>query len=117
MKQGIHPEYHQASVTCTCGNAYTVGSTLSEMKLDLCSACHPFFTGKQKFVDTAGRVDKYFQKYGEEAQKKFTKKKKKRILSDEEVAALETASEDEAAENIGDEAQETAEATTETTEA
>lgn len=113
MKQGIHPEYHQAQVTCTCGNSFSVGSTLSEIKLDICSGCHPFFTGKQKFVDTAGRVDKYFQKYGEEAQKKFTKKKKKRRLSDEEMAALESAD----AESTEDGEEADAEEAAETTEA
>lgn len=91
MKQGIHPEYHQVNVTCTCGNSFVVGSTMKEIKLDICSGCHPFFTGKQKFVDTAGRVDKYFQKYSEEAQKKYVKKKKRKRLSDEEVAAQDLA--------------------------
>ena len=90
MKEGIHPKYHKAKVTCTCGNEFEVGSTVDEIKLDICSACHPFFTGKQKFVDTAGRVDKFFRKYGEEAQRKFVKKKTKRKrLSDEEVEAME----------------------------
>ena len=89
MKTDIHPKYHQVNVKCTCGNEFTVGSTRKEIKLDICSACHPFFTGKQKFVDTAGRVDKYFQKYGEEAQRKFKKKKKHKRFSDEEVASME----------------------------
>ncbi|HHS51174.1 MAG TPA: 50S ribosomal protein L31 [candidate division Zixibacteria bacterium] len=64
MKKGIHPEYYQAKVVCACGNTWTVGSTKKEIQLDLCSACHPFFTGTQKIVDTAGRVEKFRRKYG-----------------------------------------------------
>ncbi len=86
MKAGIHPEYYEAKVRCACGHEFVVGSTQKEIKLDICSKCHPFFTGKQKFVDTAGRVDKYFRKYGEEAQRKFKKKKKKLKLTEEELA-------------------------------
>lgn len=89
MKQGIHPEYYEAKVRCACKNEFVVGSTKKEIRLDICSKCHPFFTGKQKFVDTAGRVDKYFRKYGEEAQRKYKKKKKKRQLTEEERAQLE----------------------------
>ncbi|MBN2543770.1 50S ribosomal protein L31 [bacterium] len=63
MKKEIHPEYHQAKVTCSCGNSFTVGSTKKEIKLEVCSACHPFFTGKQKLLDTAGRVEKFKKKY------------------------------------------------------
>ena len=99
MKAEIHPKYHQATVRCACGNEFTVGSTKPEIRLDICSACHPFFTGKQKFVDTAGRVDKFFRKYGEEAQKQYVKKKKKRKrLSDEEAAAMDLAADAEASE-------------------
>jgi len=86
VKAGIHPEYYEAKVRCACGHEFVVGSTQKEIKLDICSKCHPFFTGKQKFVDTAGRVDKYFRKYGEEAQRKFKKKKKKLKLTEEELA-------------------------------
>ncbi|MBT3347849.1 MAG: 50S ribosomal protein L31 [Thiotrichales bacterium] len=66
MKSGIHPEYTEVNVTCSCGYAFTTSSTMSDDKLhlDVCSKCHPFFTGKQKIVDTAGRVDKFNQKYG-----------------------------------------------------
>ena len=64
MKKGIHPEYYEAKVTCACGNTFTTGSTQKEIKIDICSECHPFFTGKQKFVDTAGRVEKFKRKYG-----------------------------------------------------
>lgn len=59
MKAGIHPQYFEATVTCACGNTYTVGSTTQDIKLDICSACHPFFTGEMRFVDTMGRVEKF----------------------------------------------------------
>lgn len=65
MKADIHPEYSETSVTCSCGNSFTTRSTLGrDLHIDVCSACHPFFTGKQKIVDSAGRVDKFRQKYG-----------------------------------------------------
>lgn len=64
MKQGIHPEYVEATVTCACGSTFKTRSTKSEIRVEICSACHPFFTGKQKIVDTAGRVEKFMQKYG-----------------------------------------------------
>lgn len=60
MKQDIHPQYHtDCQVTCVCGNAFVTGSTVPEIKVELCSACHPFYTGKQKLVDTGGRVEKF----------------------------------------------------------
>jgi len=64
MKKGIHPQYYQAKVTCACGASWTVGSTRKEFSVDLCSTCHPFFTGKKKMIDTAGRVEKFMKKYG-----------------------------------------------------
>ena len=64
MKKDIHPEYHKINATCACGNEVELGSVNPEMKVEICSACHPFFTGKQKLLDTAGRVDKFNQKYG-----------------------------------------------------
>ncbi|OFW09120.1 MAG: 50S ribosomal protein L31 [Acidobacteria bacterium RIFCSPLOWO2_12_FULL_59_11] len=64
MKTGIHPEYHEVRVICACGNVFTTGSTRKgEMRLEICSNCHPFFTGKQKLVDTAGRVERFDKKY------------------------------------------------------
>ena len=65
MKPGIHPEYIQAVVTCACGETYTTRSTKKEIHLEICSACHPFFTGKQKFVDSAGRVERFQRRYGD----------------------------------------------------
>ena len=60
MKQGIHPEYHQATVTCgSCHTTFTVGSTRQELRVDVCSNCHPFYTGKQTIVDTAGQVERF----------------------------------------------------------
>ena len=63
MKKGIHPEYVKSRVTCACGNTFETRSTKPEIRVEICSSCHPFFTGKQKFVDTAGRVDKYKRRY------------------------------------------------------
>jgi large subunit ribosomal protein L31 len=98
VKPEIHPNYYEAKVRCACGNEFVVGSTQKEIRLDICSKCHPFFTGKQKFVDTAGRVDKYFRKYGDEAQRKYKKKKKKLKLTEEELAReLEMADSEETA--------------------
>lgn len=65
MKAEIHPNYSEVNVTCSCGNSFKTGSTVGEdLNIEVCSQCHPFFTGKQKIVDTAGRVDKFRQKYG-----------------------------------------------------
>jgi len=70
MKDGLHPTYHaEATVTCVCGNTFKTGSTAKELRVDICSACHPFFTGKQKLVDTEGRVDRFRRKYAGVAQK------------------------------------------------
>ncbi len=63
MRQKIHPKYETCTVTCACGNNFETRSTVQTIKLDICGACHPFYTGKQKFVDTAGRVDKFLKKY------------------------------------------------------
>jgi large subunit ribosomal protein L31 len=66
MKAGIHPNYKEVAVTCSCGNKFTTRSTLGKESLhvEVCAACHPFYTGKQKIVDTAGRVEKFRQRYG-----------------------------------------------------
>jgi len=63
MKDNIHPEYKLVNIRCACGNEFQTRSTTGDMNLDICSACHPFFTGKQKLIDTAGRVDKFLKKY------------------------------------------------------
>jgi large subunit ribosomal protein L31 len=64
MKDGIHPEYKKAIVTCVCGNTFETRTTVGNLKIEICSACHPFFTGRQKLVDSAGRVERYNRKYG-----------------------------------------------------
>ena len=63
MKKGIHPEYMECHVSCACGNSFTVLSNKPEMRIDICNACHPFFTGSQKIVDATGRVEKFKNKY------------------------------------------------------
>jgi large subunit ribosomal protein L31 len=63
MKKDIHPKYEKAIISCACGNSFETGSTKKNMKIEICSACHPFFTGKQKIVDTAGRVERFNRKY------------------------------------------------------
>ena len=63
MKQGIHPDYKIATVTCACGNTFETRSTKPQIRVEICSNCHPFFTGKQKIVDTEGRVERFKKKY------------------------------------------------------
>ncbi len=63
MKQGIHPEYNSVNVVCQCGNTFETRSTRSTVRVEICSNCHPFYTGKQKIIDTEGRVEKFLQKY------------------------------------------------------
>ena len=68
MKSDIHPDYKEVEVTCSCGNVFTTKSTLNKpLHIEVCSACHPFYTGKQKIIDTAGRVEKFNKKYGARA--------------------------------------------------
>ncbi len=70
MKKGIHPEYNDITATCSCGNVIKTRSTLDhDISLDVCSACHPFYTGKQKMIDTGGRVDKFRQRFGKRGAK------------------------------------------------
>lgn len=64
MKEGIHPNYKEVEVKCACGNTFTTKSTKDEIRLEICSECHPYFTGNQKTVDKGGRADKFKQKYG-----------------------------------------------------
>jgi large subunit ribosomal protein L31 len=74
MKQGIHPDYHNINVHCACGNKFETRSTMKgeDLAVEICSACHPFFTGKQKLVDTAGRVDRFNRRYARGAAKTET---------------------------------------------
>ncbi len=64
MKQGIHPAYHEVTAVCSCGNTFITHSTSKNLHVEICSACHPFYSGKQKLVDTAGRVERFRQRYG-----------------------------------------------------
>lgn len=76
MKAEIHPKfYNECKVTCVCGNSFTTGSVKEEIKIDICSACHPFFTGKQKILDTEGRIDRFRKKYANVATKAPAAKK------------------------------------------
>ncbi|MBE6994408.1 MAG: 50S ribosomal protein L31 [Ruminococcaceae bacterium] len=64
MKEGIHPKYQRTTVTCACGNTFETGSTKQNIRVEICSNCHPFFTGKQKLVDTGGRVERFKKRFG-----------------------------------------------------
>ena len=80
MQTGIHPKYEIMRATCSCGNVIEVGSTMCrDMKLDVCSKCHPFYTGKQKVIDTAGRVDKFQQRFGRPTTKAKTSNKTEEV--------------------------------------
>ena len=73
VREKIHPKYEKTTITCACGSSFITRSTKSSQKLEICSSCHPFFTGKQKFIDSAGRVEKYLQRYGKSAEAKVEK--------------------------------------------
>ncbi|MEO0530775.1 MAG: 50S ribosomal protein L31 [Planctomycetota bacterium] len=75
MQADIHPNYVETTVTCGCGNTFKTRSTRPELKVDICNACHPFFTGKLKFVDTAGRIDKFKKKFSSAGYASLKKKK------------------------------------------
>jgi len=64
VKKGIHPEYYRTTITCACGAIFETGSTKKELRVEICSQCHPLFTGQQKIVDTGGRVERFRKKYG-----------------------------------------------------
>ena len=76
MKKDIHPKYYETEIRCGCGNTFKTRSTKPELKVEICSSCHPFFTGQEKFVDSAGRVERFNRKYGGEYFKKKTDKAK-----------------------------------------
>jgi large subunit ribosomal protein L31 len=80
VRQGIHPKYHEVEARCACGNRFKTRSTKPELHLEICAACHPFFTGKQKLIDTEGRVERFTKKFGAqtaESRKKAAKAAKK----------------------------------------
>ena len=87
MRQGIHPEYTEIKATCSCGNIIVISSTLKEdINLDVCSSCHPFYTGKQKLVDTGGRVERFEKRFGKKGK---TENKKKEELQEPKVDAVD----------------------------
>ena len=86
MKEKIHPQYQEVKVTCACGNTFVTRSTKKELKVEICSKCHPFFSGKQKYLDTAGRIEKF--------QRKYTKKKKAEVEVAPEAASIEASTEE-----------------------
>ena len=102
MKQGIHPQYVECTVTCSCGNTFTTRSTKPELKIDICNACHPFYTGTQKLIDTGGRVQRFADKFGGAAAAQLKKaeeaKAAKAAKAAEAEAARKAAAEAKAAE-------------------
>ena len=102
MKQGIHPEYVECTVRCSCGNVFKTRSTKSEITVELCNECHPFYTGQQKFVDTGGRVQRFADKFGGAAAAQLKKaeeaKAAKAAKAAEAAAARKAAAEAKAAE-------------------
>jgi large subunit ribosomal protein L31 len=91
VKEKIHPKWYDATVVCACGNTFKTGSTVANLHVEICSACHPFFTGKQKFVDTEGRVEKFMSKYGDVQSKRAKKSKTKTQSAKPEEPAAESA--------------------------
>ncbi len=111
MKDGIHPRYVECNVTCGCGNTFVTRATTPKLNVEICSACHPFYTGKQKFVDTEGRVKKFENRHGwnKDAMDKLLTKKGKRVPRKEKVSVgvpkmkkRKAQSEEGAADNKGD---------------
>ena len=84
MKKDIHPKYVETTVTCGCGNTFTTRATKSELKVDICNACHPFYTGKLKYVDTAGRIEKFQKKFAATGYASLNRGKKKAAAEPEE---------------------------------
>lgn len=79
MKKEIHPNYRIATVTCSCGNTFQTKTTVGDLKVEICSKCHPFFTGTQKLIDSAGRVEKYYRRFGKSKNKKENENQEKEI--------------------------------------
>lgn len=86
MRVKIHPKWHEnASVICACGNTFTTGATTAKIEVEVCSACHPFYTGQMKFVDTAGRVDAFKEKQAKAKGKLFTKTEKRKFKREKKI--------------------------------
>jgi large subunit ribosomal protein L31 len=88
MKANIHPKYQTAKITCACGNTFEAGSTKEEIRVEICSACHPFFTGSQKFIDTLGRVERFQQQAKAATARKVATKKKVEEKEEEKPRTL-----------------------------
>jgi len=82
MKKDIHPDYEMGTVTCSCGNTFQTRSTAGDLKVEICAECHPFFTGKQKVIDSAGRIDKFKLRYGDRGKERLDEE-----VADEKAAA------------------------------
>lgn len=87
MKEGIHPNYVETTVTCGCGNSFTTRSTKPEIKLDICNVCHPFYTGKLKYVDTTGRIEKFKSKFSRAGYASVERAKKKAAPAQQEAGS------------------------------
>lgn len=85
MKAQIHPQWYQAEVTCACGNKFTVGSTVPEIKVEICSNCHPFYTGQMKYIDTAGRVEAFKARLKNASGKSVTKSQKRALKREKKL--------------------------------
>jgi large subunit ribosomal protein L31 len=86
MKKGIHPTwYPEAKVTCACGNTFTTGATIPEINVEICSACHPFYTGQMKYIDTAGRVEAFLSKQSKAKEKVISKAEKRRLKREKRI--------------------------------
>lgn len=86
MKKGIHPTwYPEAKVTCACGNTFTTGATVTEINVEICSACHPFYTGQMKYIDTAGRVEAFLTKQSKAKEKIISKSEKRRLKREKRI--------------------------------
>ena len=113
MKKDIHPEYVDCTVTCTCGNTFQTRSTKSEIRVDICNACHPFFTGTQKLIDSGGRVQRFANKFGSATEAVAAREAEKKAAKAAKAAEAEAAKKAEREAKAAAKAAEAAEATAE----
>ena len=109
MKQGIHPNYVECTVRCTCGNVFKTKATVAELSVELCNECHPFYTGQQKFVDTGGRVQRFADKFGAAAAATLQKEKDAKAAKAAKAAAAEAAAKAERERKAAEKARKAAE--------
>lgn len=102
MKPGIHPNYQEARVTCSCGNTFTTRSTKPELRVDLCNVCHPFYTGEQRIVDTAGQVERFTKRFEAAQAAGSSKSKRQRRLEESQRARAQQAAEQAAQKEAAD---------------